>query len=228
MDWREQFSSKLLTLEQAAEKIPENECVLASMGTGVPYALLDAITARKVKIELFTGMVASPIRGYLPPFNQYIRVVNWFFGPIERASLRMKPNMAYQPMHLSDTGFDRTGVHKPGTVLLQVTPPDENGMLSQGTCPLPEAVLQPGIQVIAQINEALPYIRGEGTMIPAERVDWFTEKSAPIYAFEESVPTEIDGQIAAYIAERVPDGACLQFGIGGVSSAVGSFLKEKK
>lgn len=228
MDWRTQYQDKLLTLEQAAGKISEHELVLASMGTGVPYALLDAITARKIPLELLTGMVASPIRAYLPPFSENIRVTNWFYGPIERASLRMKPAMSYQPMHLSDTSFDRTGSHRPDTVLLQVTPPDENGMLSQGTCPLPETVLQPGIRVIAQVNEALPYVGGEGTMIPAERVDWFTEKSAPIYAFEESTPNETEAKIAAYIVERIPDGACLQLGIGGVSSAVGSFLKEKK
>ena len=35
-------------------------------------------------------------------------------------------------------------------------------------------------------------------------------------------------KIAGHIVERVPDGATIQLGIGGVASAIGGFLKEKR
>ena len=40
--------------------------------------------------------------------------------------------------------------------------------------------------------------------------------------------TDVDKKIGEYIAERVPDGACLQLGIGGVANAVGELLVDKK
>ena len=38
--------------------------------------------------------------------------------------------------------------------------------------------------------------------------------------------TDIDHAVAKYIVDQIPDGACLQLGIGGMPNAVGSLIAE--
>ena len=39
-------------------------------------------------------------------------------------------------------------------------------------------------------------------------------------------PTEVDKAVAQLIVEEIPDGACLQLGIGGMPNTVGSMIAE--
>jgi 4-hydroxybutyrate CoA-transferase len=228
MDWKEQYADRTLSLEEAAGKVAPDSTVLVGMGVGIPYALLNAVTVSGIGFTLYAASVSSPVKAYLPPYNRRIAVKNCFFGPVERASMKLRPNLFYQPMHLSDTGFDRSGAHRPDTVLIQAAPPDENGMLSQGPSPLPADAIPPEAQLIVQINDRVPYIRGDGCMIPASRADWFTEAAEPIFAMAASAPTELERSIAGNIVDRIDDGACIQLGIGSIGTAVGAFLKDKK
>jgi 4-hydroxybutyrate CoA-transferase len=59
-------------------------------------------------------------------------------------------------------------------------------------------------------------------------VDWIVEKDHPLTELPEIPISEEDEKIGAFIAERVPDGATIQLGIGGTSNAVGHLLKDKK
>ncbi len=43
-----------------------------------------------------------------------------------------------------------------------------------------------------------------------------------------ALPTPLEEKIASYILEQIPDGACIQLGIGGTANAVGYGLKDKK
>ena len=229
MDWREMYRDKFISLEEAADKIPAGAVVCASMGIGVPYQLLDAITkGTKEGFTLYLAMAANPIKAYLPQYSDKITVKNWFLGPVERVSMKFKPNLFYQPVHLSDMTFDRIHNHKPDVILLQVTPPDENGMLSQGVCPLPVEVITDDMLVLVQVNDQVPYVPGEGTMIEASRVDFWTEASSALYPLRSTVPGETETKIAGYICDMVRDGACIQLGIGNLGTAVGTFLKDKK
>lgn len=229
MNLKEQYADRFISMEEAASLIKPGAIVCGSMGIGVPYQLLDAITkGTKEGFTLYLAMVANPIKAYIPPYNEKVTVKNWFLGPVERLSMRFKPNLFYQPIHLSDMSFDRIHNHKPDVIILQVTGPDENGMLSQGVCPLPADVITDDMLVIAQINDRVPFVPGEGTMIPADRVDYYTEASADLYPLKSSTPGEVEEKIAGYICERVEDGSCIQLGIGNLGTAVGTFLRDKK
>lgn len=228
MDIREKIKDRILSLEAAANKVPKGDCVLVSMGVGVPYPLLNTVSEQTEEMLLLTGLLANPVKAFLKPYSDKITVYNWFFGPIERMAMGMKSRLSFQPMHLSDTTFDRTGKHSPDTVLIQVCPRIEDGLLSQGPSPLPTAAIEKACLVIAQINERVPFVRGEGTMVPVEKIDYFTEAAEDLYSMALVEPNETDKQIASHIVDKIDDGSCIQLGIGGVGTAVGSFLKEKK
>ena len=81
---------------------------------------------------------------------------------------------------------------------------------------------------IVQINRRMPFVFGEGTVIPADRVAWMVEAEEDLPILPSAEPSEAEVKIAGHIVDRVPDGACIQLGIGGVASAIGRFLKDKR
>ena len=100
------------------------------------------------------------------------------------------------------------------------TPPDEN-VISLGPCPIDSKFLDVCETVIVQVNEKLPYVRGWECMFPLETGSPGSQRkrkssNMPRYP---SRPKEEEA-IAALIAERVPDGACIQLGTGGNGNAM--------
>ena len=52
-------------------------------------------------------------------------------------------------------------------------------------------------------------------------------ENPPIAAMGAAAPaTEVDKKVAKFIVDEIPDGACLQLGIGGMPNAVGSLIAE--
>ena len=81
------------------------------------------------------------------------------------------------------------------------------------------AVCEAADVIIVEVNENMPRCLGgfeEG--IHVSRVDYIVEGENP--AIGElgagAPPTEVDKAVAQLIVEEIPDGACLQLGIGGM------------
>lgn len=91
------------------------------------------------------------------------------------------------------------------------------------------AVCEAADVIIVEVNENMPRCLGgfeEGIHI--SRVDYIVEGQNP--AIGElgagAPPTEVDRAVAQLIVEEIPDGACLQLGIGGMPNTVGSMIAE--
>lgn len=56
---------------------------------------------------------------------------------------------------------------------------------------------------------------------------WY-QADGPLVAVEPAPVGEVDDRIARLVAERIPDGACLQLGIGSIPSAVANRLTEHR
>ena len=82
--------------------------------------------------------------------------------------------------------------------------------------------------VIIQANRNMPFVLGENCTVPVERVSCLVACDEALPEMRLPPPTEEQRRIAGHIAERVPDGACVQFGIGGVSAAIGEALMCRK
>ena len=91
------------------------------------------------------------------------------------------------------------------------------------------AVCEAADVIIVEVNENMPRCLGgfeEG--IHVSRVDYIVEGENP--AIGElgagAPPTEVAKAVAQLIVEEIPDGACLQLGIGGMPNTVGSMIAE--
>jgi 4-hydroxybutyrate CoA-transferase len=112
-------------------------------------------------------------------------------------------------------------------VLMQVTPPDEEGYCSYGlSADYTQSAAESAKIVIAQMNRNLP--RTAGVRIHLDALTWIVEQDAPLVEFAAPSFGEVERRIGEHIASLVPDGATLQLGIGAIPEAALLSLKNKR
>lgn len=218
------ITSKFLSGPQEAVKlICPGDIVCASMMDGIPHSFLDALAERVEELpglRVYLGSLGRKPKIY----DTGLLIDDYFFTSTERGD--GKP-VSYVPVHLSDT---MCGAANKGNIVavLQTSVPDSEGYVSMGPVPYELSLLDSARCIILQVNPTLPYVYGESRRFPLERADayYYLEESIP--AAQSFVASPEECRIAELIAERVPDGACLQLGIGTMGDAVGKYLKDKK
>ena len=128
----------------------------------------------------------------------------------------------------------RVGIERaccpPDVVMIQVAPMDKHGYFNFGpNASHLAAVCETGKKVIVEVNKNMPRCLGgfeEGVHITD--VDMIVEGNNPPIRQMGSggAPSEIDETVAKLIVEEIPNGACLQLGIGGMPNAVGSLIAQ--
>lgn len=228
MDWREAYKEIIVSPEEAVSRVRSGDAVVSTFGGSIPYALLDALADYAPEhlegVELYLAGFYKQTRIGGRACNGHIAVKSSFLGPWERRAQAEGSDLSYQAMHLSNTGFDQLGKRRPRVLLAAGTEPDERGRISLGVNPFDPRLLDVCETVVIQVNRRMPFVYGEGCLIPAERVSCLVPFDEELPVMQLPPPNEEQRRIAGHIAELVPDGACVQFGIGGVSAAIGEAL----
>ncbi|WP_208988450.1 acetyl-CoA hydrolase/transferase family protein [Pseudovibrio sp. Ad5] len=134
----------------------------------------------------------------------------------------------YLPEHFSlyaQGVFSRHG--KPNVHLFQVSPMDEHGYFSfgvDGSMSIPLA-FEAG-QIIVEVNQNMPRTFGSG-LVHISQVSALIEHNSDLMVLPKKPTSPEDHKIGEFVAELVPDHACIQLGIGGVPNEVGKRLKTK-
>ena len=82
--------------------------------------------------------------------------------------------------------------------------------------------------VVAVCNPQMPYTWGD-SLVPVDDVDVVVEQEAPLASPEAVLSPDLQSQlIGAWVADRIPDGATVQAGIGAVPDAVLGGLHERR
>lgn len=114
--------------------------------------------------------------------------------------------------------------------MFQVAPMDDHGFFNFGpNASHMMAMCDRAEVIIVEVNQNMPRCLGgfeEGIHI--SKVDMIVEGANPaIAAMGAAGPaTAVDEAVAKYIVDEIPDGACLQLGIGGMPNAVGSLIAK--
>lgn len=229
-DWKQQYRALHMTPEAAAALVQDGDVLALSSAANWPKAfdraLAERLRAEPLHIELdalFTPETAELLS------DQYREQVSYnanFFGG-ERV-LAPQGNVHFVPTNLSETGAWLCARH-PRIVVARCTPPDENGWMCRslwGALLHRDVMEQCGL-LLVEINDQLPRFATEGEahmMLHVSEVDGLWEHRASLMTHTSPAATELDRTIAGYIADLVPDGACVQFGLGGLANAVGECL----
>jgi acyl-CoA hydrolase len=111
--------------------------------------------------------------------------------------------------------------------LVQVSPPDADGMCSLGVGVdyIADAILHTRI-LIAEVNAQMPPTVGS-TKIPLTRFAATIETDRPLLEFIAPSAGRTEAAIAAHVAGLIEDGDTLQLGVGALPSAVLAGLTER-
>ena len=231
-DWKEQYVRKRMTPQEAVSQLRDQERISCTGGGTWPKlfdrALAERLSRRELSVTLRTLFMLERPAVLSESCVESIRFQSGFFGA-ERDFVG-QGNVEYVPFHLGRT----TEFHRqfaPRVVVMAVSPPDEDGWMSRsiwGTHITRDTFTDEQCQfLIAEVNEKLPYLCSEGsrhTMVHVSEVDAILEGDYVWPEVSSRIPAETERRLAEYIADMIPDGACLQLGFGGLADAIGSVL----
>lgn len=235
--WQEEYEHKLTTAEEAVKLIPHGVFMASSLTNGQPPALLNALARRMADGDLrdvtyMCSLAVQPTELYNPEtiekINRYNQLDAMYAGPMERFYIQ-KGLYSYIPHRLFDGPrmTERVGM---GAAVITVSPMDQHGFFSMGTNPdyLYGFIRRnPGCVILAEVNQHMPRTFGNNYFHISELAA-VVENDKPLFCLPDIPINERDELIGQFIAERVPDGACIQLGIGSIPNAVAKGLMNKK
>jgi 4-hydroxybutyrate CoA-transferase len=231
-DWKNEYKSKLVSPEDAAAQVKSGDWIIVPPVNSMPQDILNALAARKDEIEKVK--IASNLMIYPYAFlgGDYVGKITYYSGycgPLERMFMS-QGNVVPFPMHLSKAYKALDQYQANDVAMIEVTPPDERGYMNYGPCGVVYGRYATSRckKVIAQVNTKTPWIHGIENTIHVSEIDYIVEKDHDLPVVPEIEITDVEKRIGEFIAERIPNGATIQLGIGGIPNAVAYFLHEKK
>jgi acetyl-CoA hydrolase len=208
--------------------IRPGDTVLVGQASGEPLALVEALIEQRHAIGAVTVFVgATNSRLWRPEHADVLRFIG--YGAIGRTGTLSRAGVLdVVPAHLGSLPHLFTSRAIPiDVVLCQVSPPDDVGHHSLGLVAdyIPAAVAA-ARTIIAEVNAHVPYTFGETIDSNDARVVTVAS-DRPLPLVKRPAPSDEDRAIAARVAALVPDGATIQFGVGGTPDAVLESLAGK-
>jgi acyl-CoA hydrolase len=203
--------------------------VIVPLANGEPVSLFDAIEANvdrlaDVRVHQMHALHDRPyIRGELKPRLSH---VSYFLSHVTRPAFRAG-QCDLVPNHFSEVpSILRDSLRDP-IVLAAAAPMDAHGYFSLGTNADYVAPFIGRVPFFLEANARMPRTFGRNQLHVSQVAGW-VEVDRPLVEVPPPVPSDKDRAIAAYIAERIPDGATLQVGIGAIPNALLDALKDHR
>jgi acyl-CoA hydrolase len=207
-----------------------NGCdIIVPLGNGEPVTLLDAIergagTLSGVKIHQMHVLHDRP---YLHgAFGDRLRHISYFLSHVTRPCFRAG-TADLVPNNFSEVSAILRETTTNPLVLAGASPPDRHGYFSLGLNADYVASFVGRARFFLEANKQMPRTFGRNQIHVSQVVGW-TEADYPLVEVPPADVGEADLRIAALIAERVPNAATLQVGIGGIPSAILSALADHR
>lgn len=229
-NWKASYLEKLVTPEQAVLHIKTGDRVVIGHACGEPPALIEALVNRApdlTAVEIVHMVAMGPAKYAQPGMEKSFRHNALFIGASTRKAFEEK-RADFTPCFFSEIPRLFKGNILPvDVVLIQVTPPDEQGYCSYGiSVDYTQAATECAGLVIAQVNSFMP--RTGGAKIHLDKIHFIIEKDEPLIELKPPKIGDVEKAIGKNVAKLVEDGATLQLGIGAIPDAVLLFLTDKK
>ena len=233
MDYQAMYQQKLTTAEEAVKVVKSGDWVDYGWCTNHPIALDKALAARKD--ELRDVKVRGGVTMWMPEIakaedaGEHFTWNSWHCSGIDR-KIMTKGMGFFSPMRYSELPrFYRENLSV-DVAMLQVTPMDSHGNFSFALAASHLAdMLEKAKVIILEVNKNMPWVYGlTGCEINIKDVDYVVEGDNPDVAQlgGGGEPTAVDKAVAELIVPQIPNGACLQLGIGGMPNTIGAMIAQ--
>ncbi|WP_010188557.1 acetyl-CoA hydrolase/transferase family protein [Sphingomonas sp. PAMC 26605] len=233
MDVVSLYASKLASAADAAATIQSGTRLSMGMAMAEPPAILEALAARaeagqiedpRVYYFEATSIAAKTILRY--ELNDRIRPYSMFITRAERALIKRgleegRKTVNYVPNNFHQAPrllIDEIGID---TFVCTVSPMDAHGYMSFGIGnDYSTKVARSAKRLIVEVNDQMPRIHGSGAALHVSEVDTIVENHVALLELPVRRGGPAEETIGRLIADLVPDGACLQMGVGALPNLV--------
>lgn len=226
-------AAKYMTADEAVRLIKSGDHVFIQGSTSTPEVLVEALARRGNELRgvvLYSGFAVTkgPAPYCRPEYKDSFLVDSMFVANSVRKWIGEGYGAA-TPCFLGEVPrLFREGYCPVDVVLLNCSMPDADGYVSYGVSgDLAFSAVESAKTIIAQINPHMPFSYGD-PVIHISKLAAAVEVDEPLVEVPTATPTENEVKIGNYIAELIPDGGCLQIGVGGIPNAVIRALKDHK
>jgi acyl-CoA hydrolase len=231
MPWQEDYRTKLATAREALQCVQSGMRVYIHPGCAEPEALVEALMARGphvTDVEIVHILTMGRADYIAPEMEGHFRHNALFIGGNVRDAIA-EGRADYTPIFLSEIeALFESGAMPIDVALIQVSPPDDHGFCSFGVgVDLTLTASKYAKCVIAQVNAQMPRTYGD-SFIHVSHIHKIVEASGPLCELRKHPSGEVEEAIGRHIADLVPNGACLQLGIGAIPDAVLANLKDHR
>ncbi len=234
MGYSEEYQKKLVTADEAVKSVHSGDWVDFGWCNGTPDAL-DAALAKRTdeltNVNMRGGILLKPLAIFeREDAGEHFTWNSWHMSGIERKLIN-RGCAYYAPIRYSELPrYYRELKTRNAVAMFQVAPMDKHGFFNFGpNASHLAAIVETSKTVIVEVNENMPRcLGGTENNVHISDVDFIVEGSnPPIGELGAGGPaTDVDKAVAKLIVDEIPNGACLQLGIGGMPNAVGSLIAE--
>lgn len=235
MSFKEDYASKLVSAEAAASVVKSGDWVDYGWCAGTPVAVDKALALKLPALDdvKFRGgvLLRRPAIFDIEDAPKHMSWNSWHMTGVERKAIAEGFGY-FSPIRYAELPryYRDPNMPKPDVAILQVAPMDEHGYFNLG----PQAshlaaMCDSAKHIIVEVNKNQPIcLGGFDNMLHISQVDMIVEGENEAVAELPSggAASDVDKAVAKMIVEQIPDGACLQLGIGGMPNAVGSMIAE--
>ncbi len=222
-----------VSADEAVKLIKSGDHIYVQGSTSTPEILLDAMTRRGHELRgvtLYTGFgVQRREAPFCKPEFKDSFFVDSFFVSNNVRNWIADGYGATTPKFLGEVpSLFRDGTWPCEIALLNCSMPDENGYVSFGVSgDVACSAVECAKTIIAQINPHMPFSYG-APVVHVSRINAAVLVDEPLVEVPTPTPNDVEIAIGTAIAERIPDGATLQIGVGGIPNAVIAALSDHK
>jgi len=211
------------------EHLPPGTDLIVPLANGEPVILLDAIEAHAgdlndVKVHQMHALHDRPYLHGGRPTN--LRHISYFLSHVTRQPFRdgtidLVPNNFSE---MRDILMERT---RDPLVLAAASLPDRHGYFSLGLNADYVASFIGRARFFLEGNARMPRTFGRNQVHESQVLGW-VEADYPLVEVAPPPRSELDDRIAGYVAERIPNRATIQTGIGSIPNAILAALRDHR
>jgi acyl-CoA hydrolase len=217
------------TADDVADHLAADTDIIVPLANGEPTAVLDAI---ETLVDSTPGhfdrlrihqMHAIHDRPYLAGhFGERMKHISYFLSHVTRPHF-LAGKVGLVPAHFSEVYELMAGRTDDPLVIAAASPPDRHGYFSLGVSADYTSSFIGRARFFLEVTDAMPRTFGRNQIHASQVVGW-CRSDRPLVEVAPVRPGATDTKIADLVAERIPNGATIQTGIGAIPNAIMSAL----
>jgi acyl-CoA hydrolase len=215
--------------EAVLDHLERDGDVIVPLANGEPVTVLDAIEAHA---DRFDGLRIHQMHAIFDrpslhgAFGDRIRHRSYFLSHVTRPCFAAG-TIDLVPSNFSEMRDLLIATTKHPLVIAAASPLDRHGYFSLGVSADYVASFIGRARFFLEVNARMPRTFGRN-QLHRSQVEGWCEVDRPLVEVAPAVGDETDARIAAHVAERIPDGATIQIGIGATPNAILAALRDHR